>query len=242
MAEQNSIQQNGSLERGLSGDFNIAIADVIHEAWSKVYGNKATLWIAIALYMAVLFVIAFVFGLFEGPTATPGAGASSPADLFQQVLTTLIAGPLGAGLIFLGVAIASGTPANPLSIFSWYAKTLPLFLTYLLMVLMIMLGTMLLVIPGIYLSIAYQLALPLVVDRDMGPWEALETSRKVMTHHWFTFFGLWFIAALAMLLSSLLLGVPLIWVLPAIIIGIGIVYRDSIGALQSSLEQVVGDS
>ena len=32
---------------------------------------------------------------------------------------------------------------------------------------------------------AYLLAIPLVVERGLSPWQALEASRKAITQHWF---------------------------------------------------------
>lgn len=238
--------QGGSLAKGLAGEYSLSIGEVISEAWNRVSGNKGTVWIALLIYMAAIFVISLILNLVLGTEPPPATGegaamATSPKDQVQQLLTTLLITPLWIGTIFLGVAIASDKPAKATSICSWYGKMFKLFLTYILMGLLILLGLVLLVLPGIYLAIAYQLALPLVADKDLGPWEALETSRKIVTHKWFSFFILWFVLALAVAASMVLLGIPLIWVLPACIIGIGIVYRNAIGAETATLQKVAGD-
>jgi len=105
---------------------------------------------------------------------------------------------------------------------------------------MILLGTLLLVLPGIYLLVAYQMALPLVADKNMKPWEALETSRKAVTHKWFTFFGLYLVASIAMMVSMMLVGIPMIWLLPTFVIGSGILYRNTFGVEPASLERAGG--
>ena len=242
VAEQAYANETGSLERGIAGDYQLGVRDVITEAWQRSSGNKGTLWIAIIMYFAVLMVLSFVLGLLGGaPPAPPGEmPETSPATIFQQLVTGLVATPLWVGIIFVGVAIARSRPAVPKSIFSWYDLTLKLFFTYLLMGLLILVGTLLLVLPGIYLAVSYQLALPLVADKQLGPWEALEASRKAVTHRWFTFFVLWLIGVAAMLLSMVLLGIPLIWVLPVFIIAIGIVYRNIFGGEEESLRRVAG--
>lgn len=61
-------------------------------------------------------------------------------------------------------------------------------------------GFLLLFIPGIYLMVAYVLAFPLVLDRGVSFWTALETSRRVVTTRWFTVFGAVLIAG--MILSA----------------------------------------
>ena len=234
----------GSVERGVAGDYSLVLGDVISEAWGRINGNKGTIWAALLMYMAVLFVISLVLGPVLGTPPAPAEGVAattSPGELLEQLLIALLVTPIWVGIIFVGVAIASDRPAKPTSIFSWYGKTVKLFITYFLMGLMIMLGMLLLVLPGIYLAVAYQLALPLVADKDLGPWEALETSRKAITHKWFTFFSLWVVAVLATMASMVLLGIPLIWVLPAVIVGLGIVYRNIFGAQEDALLRTAGD-
>jgi len=202
----------GSLEQGLAGNYQLCVGEVVQEAWGRVAGNNSALWIGALIYIAVHFGISLVLGLFVG------GDAPSPA-------------PDAA-------AVASGRTAIPTSVFSWYDRFLKLVLTWILMVILILIGTVLLVLPGIYLAVSYQLALPLVADKGLGPWEALETSRKTVTHKWFTFFGLNVVAGLAATGSVLLLGIPLIWVLPACLIGIGIMYRNAIGVESATLQRV----
>lgn len=79
--------QAGSLQRGLSGDYQLVVGDVIKEAWARASGNKGKVWIAVLMYMAVLFCISFVFTLLFGPPPAPVEGAiatASPVDMVQQ--------------------------------------------------------------------------------------------------------------------------------------------------------------
>ena len=229
----------GSLEKGRSGDYQLTVGEVIREAWERVAGNKGTIWLAMLLYFVAAMALSFVLGWLTGSPAETSQEAS-PMDLVRQLVTALATIPLWVGVTFIGVAIASDRPARAASIVSWYGKTIKLFVTYVVMMLMIFIGLLLLVLPGIYLMVAYQLALPLVADKDLGPWEALETSRKAVTHKWFTFFGLWLIVVVAMMASMLLAGIPMIWLLPAFIIGAGILYRNTFGVELASLERAAG--
>ena len=62
--------------------------------------------------------------------------------------------------------------------------------------LLIVIGFAFLVLPGIYLLVAYTFSYLLIVDRRLGVWQALEGSRRVVNKHWWGVFGL----TLAMLL------------------------------------------
>ena len=232
---------HGTLEQGLAGNYQLTISDVVKEAWEKVSGNKSALWIGLAIYIVAQVAISFVLWLFIGgdaPVPDAAAHASTPGENLADTLANLLTLPLGVGLMLLGVAVASGREANPTSVFSWYDKFLKLVLTWILMAILVLIGTLLLVLPGIYLAVSYQLALPLVADKGLGPWEAMETSRKIVSKKWFTFFGLGLVAGLATAVSVLLLAIPLIWVLPACLIGIGIIYRDAIGVESTTLQKV----
>lgn len=233
----------GTLEQGLAGSYQLTLGAVVREAWNSISGHKGTLWIGMLIYVAVNLAAGWLLGLFIGddaPAPGPDAAAQMPstgaslADTLANVLTL----PLGVGLVLLGVAIASGRTPNPTSLFSWYDHFVKLVLTWILMIVMIVIGTLLLVLPGIYLAVSYQLALPLVADKGMGPWEAMEASRKTVTHKWFTFFFLGLVAGLATAGSVLLLGIPLIWVLPACLIGIGVIYRNAVGVEPATLQRV----
>jgi uncharacterized membrane protein len=56
--------------------------------------------------------------------------------------------------------------------------------------LLVGLGLMLCLIPGIYLQVVWSLALPLAIDKRLAFWNAMEVSRKVISKYWWQFFGL----------------------------------------------------
>ena len=92
-----------------------------------------------------------------------------------------------------------------------------------------MIGLCLLVLPGIYLLVAYWMALPLMLEKNLGIWEALEASRKAITHRWFLFFGISVVQILIFLLALVPLGLGLIWVIPMLLVMDGVLYRTVFG-------------
>lgn len=86
------------------------------------------------------------------------------------------------------------------------------FISWLLMEL----GFVLCVVPGIYLMVAWIFSVPLVVDRQLEFWSAMELSRKVVTRMWFPMLGLLLaafapviIAGVVVSVKSLILGLEL---------------------------------
>lgn len=79
--------------------------------------------------------------------------------------------------------------------------------------LLIILGIILLV-PAIYLGVAYTFAVPLVVERRIEFWAAMEASRKTVTHQWFGIFGLLFVLGLVNFAGACLCGLGLLVTVP----------------------------
>ncbi len=223
----------GSVENGIAGNYDFQIGAIISEAWNRTSGNKGTLWLALLLYMIVMtvfsFALQFILGLL-GLTYHEGdpIGKMIIYQLASQ-LQLFVTLPLIVGFNMMGVKIAVDAPVEVTEIFAYFKKVLVLVGTSILYYLMIIIGLCLLVLPGIYLMVAYLLAFPLVAEKNMGPWEALETSRKAITHHWFKFVGLYLLLALIMLVSAIPLGIGLIWTLPMSTILVGVVYRTVFG-------------
>jgi uncharacterized membrane protein len=74
--------------------------------------------------------------------------------------------------------------------------TLQLLLLGLVMGLLTLLGMALCVVPGLYLSVAWFFATPLVIDRKIGFWDAMMLSMRMINKHWFTVFALIFAVGL----------------------------------------------
>ncbi|NQD95394.1 hypothetical protein HP532_22315, partial [Pseudomonas sp. CrR25] len=107
----------------------------------------------------------------------------------------------------------------------------PLVVTAVVMMLLIYVGMILLIIPGLYLAIAYMLAIPLVVERGLSPWQALEASRKAISQHWFKVFGLFLVLGVITMLSAIPLAIGLVWSIPLFVIAMGVLYRTIFGVL-----------
>jgi uncharacterized membrane protein len=95
---------------------------------------------------------------------------------------------------------------------------------------MIMLGLILLILPGIYLMIAYMFSMPLVVEKNMPAWQSLEVSRKALTRKWFPIFGLLLLMGFINTLAIFTLGIAWIWTIPWSVLTMSMVYTKLFGA------------
>ncbi len=232
---------HGSLETGIKGDYELSIGDILNEAWDKTKGSKLTLVLSCVIYTS--FNTTLNIGLTSAATWISPENAGETFSLtgalifmLQQTILVFLTTPLTAALYILGVKRSVGAPISVSMMFSYFLKILPLALTVLISYAMLALGFVLLVIPMIYLLIAYSLALLLVIDKDLSPWQALEASRKAITHHWFTIFGLYLVLSIILLISMIPFLIGLIWSMPLVTICVGIVYRKIFGIEPSTLE------
>jgi|CXWL01.1.fsa_nt_gi uncharacterized membrane protein len=75
--------------------------------------------------------------------------------------------------------------------------------------------SLLLLLPSIYLSIAYAWTFPFVALYGMGFWDAMEASRRMLTKHWFIYFLFSMVVGLIVFAGIFLLCVGLLATIPA---------------------------
>ena len=194
-----------------------SISEVLKTANEKQVGFKFSYVKAIAVYAAISILITLV------QEATVGNAGGVAASVIE-ILVTFILFPLSVGLGLLGIRRAAGKETPVSTLWEPYSQAIPLIVMFLLMAVLVVAGFFLLVLPGIYLSIAYSFAPYLITEKNMGVWEAMETSRKAITQYWWRYFGLMLIAALLIIVGSIPLLVGLIWVLPIVGIATGEVF------------------
>jgi len=113
------------------------------------------------------------------------------------VLAMLFYGPLFGGLYMLFLKLIREGDASPADLFVLTRESaLPLMMTGLVSLILTQIATVCFCLPGIYLQIAWLFSLPLVADRGLGFWDALETSRRAATRHWFKLFALFLLSFL----------------------------------------------
>ncbi|TGD75140.1 hypothetical protein E4634_03815 [Mangrovimicrobium sediminis] len=203
-------------EPGKRSDFTVA--GILLAAWRGSRGRLGLAWRGLGAYVGIIVLFNGAF-LLLAPDE-PGSysfGLPNLPGLIDELVQGLILLPMLAGLFIFGATFARGLTPRPASIFEWYDHSLTLLLVIILSHLLILLGLLFFVLPGIYLLVCLQFAIPLAIDKQLGPWAAMRRSRELVTPVWFRMFTLNLIAGLLLAGSVLLLGIPLIWVLPVLL-------------------------
>jgi uncharacterized protein (DUF983 family) len=227
LKEGATARESGGIEAGIAGNYNLVIGEVVSESWAKVSGTKGAAFGAVALMYIISLVVVGVGGALVAMLGIDenNVGLFIVSQLFVQLLYMVTLWVFSAGVIMIGVRRAADQPFGFSMLFDGFSKVGTVIAAMLLQTVLITLGFALLIIPGIYLSIAYALTLPLIMEKGLSPWEALETSRKAIHHCWFQVFGLYLLMGLIFMAGSITLGIGLIWVIPMSLIMLGIVYR-----------------
>jgi uncharacterized membrane protein len=152
--------------------FNIALTALKRDLLNIVLGN---------------FVISLVITLVCGLGLIPIIG---------WIAVILLVPPLVIGFIRFNAKCVRGQPATLGDCFSGFDVFGTSVLSYVLLVLLVLVGTVLCVLPGIYLAIAYSFVWNLLADRKGSAWECLEMSRQAVTAHWGWAFLLLLVASL----------------------------------------------
>jgi hypothetical protein len=131
------------------------------------------------------------------------------------------------GLFYYFLLKIRGQPAAIGDAFAGFTRAfLNLLVIGLLVPLIVAVGFVCLIIPGIYLLVAYSLSTPLTVDKRLGFWEAMETSRQVVTRNWWRMFGLLLLGIPIMILGGLALGVGIFVAIPVCVGALAYAYED----------------
>lgn len=207
----------------------LTVSGGLKEAWKYVKGAKFKLLfgalIACLLPAGLNGGVASQFPIIRNSLAITDDLTALYVLAGFLLVGTVIGAALQAGLFYTAVRWVSDRPITLKHIFSGLPKIFSVFFAMLFMFLMTMSGLVLLVLPGIYLAVGYTLTLPLIIDRGMHPWEAMEASRKAIHKVWWQVFGIIIVMSLIMSVSTIPAGLGLIWTIPMYLIVFGVIYR-----------------
>lgn len=157
---------------------------------------------------------------FGGGFSTAQNG-SVPGAIIRQLVSIF----LSLGATRIGLNLVSGREASIGMLFGGGRKFLPAVGATILYMLMVCIGLVLLIVPGIYLAMRYGQYLTAMVDRDLGVMESFAYSSSITTNNRMNLFLLALMAILISLAGCLALCVGLFFALPVIWLSMVVAYR-----------------
>jgi len=122
--------------------------------------------------------------------------------------------PLSAGFLLVAHYLSSGKEVYFEDFFDGFRHFAAFFLFTIVSGILIFLGFLALILPGIYLSVGYVFAPFYIIFGKMDFWLAMETSRKLVHREWFSIFGFLIVLVLLNVLGFLALGIGLLITVP----------------------------
>ncbi len=180
---------------------------------------KNHFWFFINVFLIVIAVqmVPILLGEIDGPAAY----LVLPVNLLVMIVGLV----LQMGVIKICLKFCSGIPGELSDLLSCF----PLFFRFLigqfLYNLLIMLGFFLLVVPGIYWAIKYQLFSYLIVEEGMGPVEAMEKSGQITRGAKWDLFVFAILLGLINLAGLLCLYIGLLVTIPVSMIAMAHMYK-----------------
>jgi hypothetical protein len=204
-------------------DYDFKLGQYLGRGW-EIFKANALPFIGFTILTGIIFaVLSFILPYPLG-TGNPEAGQAG-GNIVANILSPLFT----AGFYIVALQIARGRPTSFSDFFRGFNRALPVLLLAIVSGILILVGMVLLVLPGIYLAIAYMFSLPLLLDKNLDFWPAMETSRRVITKKWFWFFLFAIVLLLLNVVGVLLLGVGILVTAPWTVCSITAAYEDIVG-------------
>ncbi|MEQ8485377.1 MAG: hypothetical protein RIB46_13540 [Pseudomonadales bacterium] len=213
----------GSIERTLAGQAELDIMAVIREAWSKTDGIKGPVVAGMLLVYAAVVVVTVMLGSIFGYE-----NQSLLASTVSQLIVMVIVYPFMAGVFMFGLKRSVGLPVRFQDQFAYYAALLPIVAVGVLQSAVTTVGFLLLILPGIYLTFALCLAVPLKAERDLPVTDCLLVSLKLVNRKFFEVAVL-SLAVVLLMVVGILSVIGWIWTIPWTVMIMAIIYRQLAG-------------
>ncbi|MFZ4524341.1 MAG: hypothetical protein ACOYOE_02015 [Chlorobium sp.] len=197
----------GLFDRGYNA---INIQSYLQQAWQMFHENVgAFLGFTLTLFAVWLATLMF--------------------DAGSSLLFSSIAAPFYAGYSIVAFKLLLRQPFQFSDFFRGFNYFLPLFLASLASSILVGIGFILLLLPGIYLAVSYMFTTFLVIDYRMEFWQAMEISRNIISRNWFAFLLFALVLCFINLLGALAFGIGLLVTLPVTSCAVAIAYKEIVG-------------
>ena len=183
---------------------------------------------------------------------TPGRWISMGWAIFKEdignfILITLIAGALAsvanfvvAGPLLAGMFIAVKRRmlhgrTDLMDLFAGFNLFIDAFLVGILTAIFTVVGLALCIFPALIVAAFYLFAYLFLVDRKLGFWEAMESSRRLVVQDLLGYILFVFLLLLFNLLGLILLGVGLLVTIPVSVAAIAVAYKETVGFMTAPI-------
>jgi uncharacterized membrane protein len=186
--------------------------DCFDRSWRLLKGNFWPLFGITLLVLFLSWLVSWLAGHLPRPRFYFGE-----VQIFgpENLANFLLGGVFTGGLYYYYLKKLRGRPTQISDAFHGFtAAFLPLLLLGIVSSFFITIGIICLILPGIYLAVAYSFAQLLIVDKQLPFGQAMSISRRVISAQWWRMFGLLLLAGLVAALGLIGFVVGILVTLP----------------------------
>lgn len=228
----------------------LPIWDTIRLAWEKTKGTKKTIWAAFAVVFVFIVIFAITQAVLDALYPTSHSYLKLGVKLVFQIISYLFQ----MSILYIGIKRTFDLPIHYRMVF-WgfrFHQAIKLIGLYLLeMVILIFIALpvfiivmilnyltndmskdflvgilfFLLALAFIYVAMRMFLAPGFILDKELNPWKALILSFKSTRFNFWRLISINIIILFILAISFLPLGLGLIWTIPFMVVGYGVIYQ-----------------
>jgi len=203
---------------------------VIGEAFKMVFADIGTwavaalcVFVVVAVIMGALYIVLFA-------ALMHGGGIVALFGYFVGIFVAIAVGNLMMANMFrMAIMALSGTKPAVGEMFKFGANSTNVIVTSLIVGIASAVGTMICYIPGLIVGGLFMFAMPLVVDRNMAPMDAINESINTLKKDWLMAALFYFVIGFCAGIGEIACIIGIVVTLPVYPLAISMLYRDYLG-------------
>ena len=190
----------------------------IRFGWNRMKDNLGFF----IVYLIIVFIIEAFFGFFASVFTDSLPSLSLIFNIGSWVVSIISS----IFVIKIGLKLYENEKVGSYDFLSFSSSLFFKFLLgYVLYTLLVVIGFILLIVPGVYLAIKYQYVQYLIVDKNMDVIEAFKESGRMTNGHKWNLLLLLFLFVAIVILGGMALGIGLLVAVPIVIVAQAYVYK-----------------
>ncbi|MBS9943595.1 hypothetical protein J4H27_16695 [Vibrio alginolyticus] len=229
----------GSVERALSGNYELKAGAVFNEAW------RATIQYFLSFSPAIIVLLFVQLGIFYialklqlGDLTVILDAFENPESFTNDIVSSIyvanfsyevISAPIYAGISLMAMSHVAGLKTKLRHVGKGLQFTIPVILATLMSLMLQGVVGMIFPLLSLYLSLAFSHSILLICEKRVPPMQALLLSLRAINKKIFVVAGLYLGVMLMFIIAAMFYGIGLIFVLPFFFHLKGILYREMFG-------------
>ncbi|MEM7145868.1 MAG: GYF domain-containing protein [Verrucomicrobiota bacterium] len=228
---------------GEAGNHDLDIGLCLSEGWRLTLQNFGKLILFGILYVVIVVGLTLVvegFGYAVGAGEFAGSFNESGVEIeassgaspggtavyaLLQIVENLVSVFLGIGAAIFGLKMVRRENPEISNLFAGGPHFWSVLLATILFVMMVMVGLLLLIVPGIFLAVRFGQFQWAIIDQNLGPIEGLKASWEMTKGNVWRLIGLWIVMVGIVLVGALALVVGLVLAYPVVFLATVIAFQ-----------------